>query len=844
MTNSLLSRSLSALIVITLAWTPGIFADELEDLAKHLEAAAEYEVGSDSEPLQEIEKLVFELPADSKLHSDVEGQLIKALQSAESAELKRFLCTQLAAIGTGACVPELGDLLTDAEVSHMARRALGQLDSQAATIALEEALDHASGKLKAGIINTLADRNARSSFARIAKQVNSADPIVAKAAIRAMGKFGGRGAQQALESVSTDDKALANEVFNSLVSCAEAFVTSGDTSSAQAIYAEMATKRESPHQRMAGLRGLLVHCEGPESLLIEAIKTADTRQDAIALVAEVQRDNHDLTTSLAALVAQIDEPNRPLLIRALGDRGDPAAADAVFSLVSTGEEPVRMAAVDALGSVGGSDCVATLLSIAATDEPIGKVARASLDRLSGDGIDEVLLSILDHDEEAMVLAAMRSLAARRANVALKSFLVMRKDRRQSVHDAAIEGLGSVAALADLPKLLELAANTPDEDDQFDLIASTGRALRRIKDKDEAADAVSASIDEARSATKPVLIPLLSRVGSEPALFKAQGLLRSPNRMVRRAAVKTLAEWPNKDSLDDLTTVLEENRSGEERQVAVEGIIRLVGTADDAPERFVKMIRRTRRVGEQKTLLAALGQSSADSSDALKAAMGYLEDSRLQATAGLATVRIANRVRRKHLKKAREALEKVIASVENEDVVGRAREVLNEVDRYEGHILEWVGIGPFTDKDKPNGADIFRTKFGPEQPDYQPPEDGPQWKKISEGIGSWDIDLEPTFGGLDHVAAYLRTRVWSPTEQKASLEMAADDAIAAWVNQENVWNQWRGGMSPRRLRAKCQLEEGWNDLQVKVVDHQGGWRFAVRIRRPDGKAIEDIKYEAE
>lgn len=833
-----------ALIVIALTLSQAS-AGDLDDLAKNLQAAAEYNVGSDSEPLKEIESFVFKLPADSLLRPEVEGQLIKALQSTKSPEFKRFLCTQLRVIGTEACVPELGKLLTDVEVSHMARQALGRLDTEAATNALVEALDDTEGKLKAGIINTLADRDAKSSFDRIAKGVNDSDPVIARAAIRALGRFGGRAAHQALKSVSTrDNKALANEVFNSLVNCAEAFANSGDTGSAEAIYTEMATKSDSPQQMLAGVRGLLAHCNGSESLVTEAIAAADTQRAAIALVAEVQPDNRKLTVSVAALVASVNEENRPLLLRALGDRGDRAASESVLAQLNASDELSRLAAVDALGSIGGVDSVVPLLQIATSHEPIGKAAVASLARLSGDEIDEALLSTLEGDEEeAIVLAAIRSLAERGADGSVKSFLALMTDRRQSVQSAAVDGLGSVATLADLPQLLELAAKTVDESDQADLVASIGRAVKRMKNKDEAGDAVSESIDDVRSATKPLLIPLLSKVGSEPALFKVQGLLRSPNRVVRAAAVKTLADWPNTDSVDDLTTVLEENRSGEERQLALEGIVRLVGTADDAPKRFLKLIGRTKRLGERKTLLAALGQSPAESVDALNAAISYLEDSRLQATSGLATLRIANRVRRKDAQKARDALEKVIATVGNNDVRRRAREVLNELKRYEGHILEWVGIGPFMDKNKHNGEDIFRTEFAPEQPDYEPPKDAPQWEKISAGIGSWDIDLESTFGGLDHVAAYLRTRVWSPAAQDALLEMAADDGISVWVNNENVWNKWQGGMSPRRLRAKCRLDEGWNDFKVKVVDHEGGWRFAVRLRQPDGTAIDGIKFEA-
>ena len=163
-----------------------------------------------------------------------------------------------------------------------------------------------------------------------------------------------------------------------------------------------------------------------------------------------------------------------------------------------------------------------------------------------------------------------------------------------------------------------------------------------------------------------------------------------------------------------------------------------------------------------------------------------------------------------------------------------------MDKYEGHILEWMGAGPFMKKGKKGDA-IYEMTFDPEKPGAE----NVKWHKVTKGIGAWSINLETTFGGFDHCAAYLRTRVWSPQDQNARLEMGSDDAVKAWLNGKQVFSQWtEHGPAPRQHQAPVHLNKGWNELLLKVVDYQGGWEVGCRLRAPDGAALEGLKYSAE
>jgi hypothetical protein len=171
---------------------------------------------------------------------------------------------------------------------------------------------------------------------------------------------------------------------------------------------------------------------------------------------------------------------------------------------------------------------------------------------------------------------------------------------------------------------------------------------------------------------------------------------------------------------------------------------------------------------------------------------------------------------------------------------QAQEVVNQLEQFEGYILNWL-VSPIY---KAKGADtqkLFETAQAPETAEAATV----VWKPLDAGVGPWGINLEGFFGAEDHCAAYVRTRVFSPTAQDARLEMGSDDCIKAWLNGQAVHTPpyYNRSMAPRQDVVGVKLQTGWNELRLKVVDHEGGWAFCCRLRRPDGSALPDTKVEA-
>ena len=105
---------------------------------------------------------------------------------------------------------------------------------------------------------------------------------------------------------------------------------------------------------------------------------------------------------------------------------------------------------------------------------------------------------------------------------------------------------------------------------------------------------------------------------------------------------------------------------------------------------------------------------------------------------------------------------------------------------------------------------------------------------------WELKLDRAIGGENRVA-YLRTKVWSPAKQEATLEIGSDDGVKVWLNEEVVHakNVLRG-VKPGEDKIAIRLQKGWNPLMLKVTQGAGGWGACARLRDAAGGDLKGIR----
>ncbi len=787
-----------------------------------------------------LERQVGMASADAGARIQVEQALIDALSAATTDDAKQFYCRQLRTIGTDTCVPLLESMLTDMEISHMARYALGRIGSPAAVEALRRALGKTSGKVKAGMINTLAQINCAKGLSDYLKAMDDSDTDVAVAGIRAVGKFPCDSSiaklQKMRKSVSRD---FAVEIDAALLRSAETLLADGNKAKVQELYEAFYASDYPEHLRTAGLRGLAkVKGEEAADLLVEAIQGDDgvLRRNAIALMALIK--GKKTTDTFVKLSKTLPADGQELIVLSLGERGDVSAVSAVIGMTASEHENVRLAALEALGDIGTPEAITCLAKAAANaGDKEKQVARSSLMRMRGPGIEKAFIQEVNVGEASSRVEVIRTIGQRSSSEPSNALLnVAMMDEDALVRREAIMSLGRIGHANELDALVGLAVAPKDAGDRSTIERAIVIVSRKIADQEAQAGPLLKALKSAPDDAQGMLLRLLAKPATADALNAVRMAVRSTNSAINDAAIRALGEWPNGEPADELYQIASTNSNQVLRIMALRSFIRMAPLTSDPTEAYVKAMRLATRVDEIRLVLSGLHY--AGTLTALEIAEKYMTNDAVKAEAYLAAVQVANVYCWQDATRARGVLDKVIAEAPNDAIKNQARDVINNMAKSAGMIIVWRGAGPYVLKGIRDGKTVFSTVFEPEK---NPDAKDIVWQVIRPEFerDSWlrsRINLEQTFGSIDYCCAYLRTIVHSPVAQEVKVEWAADDFMRVWMNGEPVEGNLKAGANTVMLKA------GANTLMLKVGDHDILWNFQCRLLKPDGSAVEGLKFE--
>lgn len=225
-------------------------------LAEAFKVLEHYKRGDDPDVLSPIEQAVREVHGNPAARAALEQRLAAHLRAPASEAARKFVCRELAIIGSPASVPALSALLVQEDLSHMARYALERIPGPEADKALRDALGTATATIKVGIIHSVGVRRDAQSVSLLAKILTN-DPASAAAAAKSLGEIGTPEAAKALES--SRQKATAElrlAIADALLISAERLIASGDRDQAVKLLEPLTDASQAPHVRVAANRAL------------------------------------------------------------------------------------------------------------------------------------------------------------------------------------------------------------------------------------------------------------------------------------------------------------------------------------------------------------------------------------------------------------------------------------------------------------------------------------------------------------------------------------------------------------------------------------------------------------
>ena len=149
--------------------------------------------------------------------------------------------------------------------------------------------------------------------------------------------------------------------------------------------------------------------------------------------------------------------------------------------------------------------------------------------------------------------------------------------------------------------------------------------------------------------------------------------------VKDTAVRALCEWPTADAMPDVAQLAKTSTDAKVKVLALRGYIRLVGLQEAAADKKLATLKEAmglaERKDEKRLVLAALG--NLPSADALAMVVTEIGSADLNEEACLAAVAIAEKIVGASPAAVAGAMEKVTQESKNQQVVARARELLNK-----------------------------------------------------------------------------------------------------------------------------------------------------------------------
>jgi HEAT repeat protein len=225
---------------------------------KSFEALKTFDWGSDYDQIQAIDDAAKITHGDAAVHKELETQLAAVLKTNASRAAKDFSCRMLSEIGSTASVPTLGELLTDKDLSHMARYALERISGAESAKVLRDTLPKTELPIKAGIIESIGAVRDVLSVDPLTALSSDSDKVIAFAAINALGKIGTAEAAKSLTDIikkAPDD--LKQISADAALVCAERLLAEGKKAPALALYTSISGEDQPKNIRMAAMRGRL-----------------------------------------------------------------------------------------------------------------------------------------------------------------------------------------------------------------------------------------------------------------------------------------------------------------------------------------------------------------------------------------------------------------------------------------------------------------------------------------------------------------------------------------------------------------------------------------------------------
>jgi HEAT repeat protein len=654
-------------------------ADHITETLKQLRT---YDYAVAPAPVNTIENMIRFALDKPELRAVLEDQMIALLESDAAFRAKQYVCHQLWIIGTDKSLPILEKMLLKKDTAEIACFALRTHPSEGAGRILRAALARVDDETKVCVINILGDRQDAAAVDQLMPLLKSGNPAVAETAAISLGAIGGDKAAAAIATARNKATGPMRTVLTrAWLRCAEQFAETDRPQDALAVYKHLFAPSEPLFVRRSALVSAL-NTGDPAAI---AFLDAALSQNVPVLRAAAIANSHLLegprvTRRLASALDTADAETQVLVIEALARRNDRAVKGTVTTAAGSPHADVRIAAYNALATVGDASSAALLCAALpkANTTTETETILAALRRMHAKDVDRTITDQIANTDAGGKVQLIAVISDRRYRPAAPTLLALARDENTEVAKAGLKALAVLATAAELPALIDIMTECTD-DAVRDEAVRTITAVAQASDTTPAIEAIAKRLDASTSTPEQIaLVKVLSALPSATSLERLEAAVNSPDPQVWDAAIRALAQYHGADAASPLLEIFKTATDPTYRAIALRGLIRLCKTADvPAPKAltfYTDALASSTTPAEKILILSGLAQIAHP--DAFKLGIPLLDDETVKTEAALALLTIAENAPGLDRETVAAALKKILADDALKHLAPRATTLLN------------------------------------------------------------------------------------------------------------------------------------------------------------------------
>lgn len=559
--------------------------DVISDLAPRLTDPG----GNDAQIRYAIAGLATFASKNPELKAEAEKNLIKAIPSAKSDEIRDFLLIQLQYVAGNASVETAARYLSNDRLCDAAARVLARANSKEAGKALQNALKAAKKEQQVTIVQALGEVAYEPAAAQITALLPSPDVELKKVALQALAGIASPDAEKLLleEAQSVSYLQESSDAFgayilylnNRLAKQAQKQVSSA---------AKKLLKATSDDKQVAAKTAALelyVAAEGEKATpeILNALKSGSKQYRVAALNFASKAKSAKI---YSALVAQLGKEKngevKAEIIYALGSYEN----QDVFSVVSkylSDENTVKQAAITVAGKTGKEKAVAPILAAVNTDSrEIVATGKSTLLSIKSDKLADEVAAALPKVSPAAAVALLDILASRKAENHFDAVYAQAAASDDEVRTAAAKALKDVSGEKNAPLIAQLL-NTASNEEQIAYLQEALYSSISLLPQEEQAKRVVGLLKTGRN---PALYyNVLAKIGGKDAL---QTVLPGITGADGNAAFEALSSWSDASALPALLDIAKSNTAYSEK--ALNSYTLKINKSDNKPEQKLLLLR--------------------------------------------------------------------------------------------------------------------------------------------------------------------------------------------------------------------------------------------------------------